>query len=83
MNAMNPNNTIRIMNTRNHLIIFTAATVLAACSSDDALTPQQPATPVEAGEIIGFQASVGQPLEVLDEEDMDAGNPRLYQHLCC
>ncbi len=61
------------MNTRNHLIIFTAATVLAACSSDDALTPQQPATPVEAGEIIGFQASVGQPLEVLDEEDMDAG----------
>lgn len=61
------------MNTRNHLIIFTAATVLAACSSDDALTPQQPATPVEAGEIIGFQASVGQPLEVLDEEDLDSG----------
>lgn len=61
------------MNTRNHLIIFTAATILAACSSDDALTPQQPATPVEAGEIIGFQASVGQPLEVLDEEDLDSG----------
>lgn len=45
----------------------------AACSSDDALAPQQPATPAEAGQNIGFHASFGQPLQVLDEEDLDGG----------
>ena len=61
------------MNTRKHLIYLSAALAFAACSSDDALAPQQPATPAEAGQNIGFHASFGQPLQVLDEEDLDGG----------
>lgn len=61
------------MNTRNHLILFSAALAFVGCTDDEPLASQQPATPAGAGVKIGFQASVGQPLQVLDEEDLDGG----------
>lgn len=51
--------------------LFAATLIGSACGNDEALGSQQPTTPTEAGEDIGFHASFGQPLQVLDEEDMD------------
>lgn len=53
--------------------LFAATLIGSACGNDEALGSQQPTTPTEAGEDIGFHASFGQPLQVLDEEDMDDG----------
>lgn len=61
------------MNTRNHLILFSAALAFVGCTDDEPLASQQPATPAGAGVKIGFQATVGQSLQVLDEEDLDGG----------
>lgn len=61
------------MNTKNHLILFSVALAFVGCTDDEPLASQQPATPAGAGVKIGFQATIGQPLQVLDEEDMDGG----------
>lgn len=54
--------------------MLAATLVLGACSSDEALTPQQPTT-TEAGETIGFNSTISDPLDILSDEDLDASTP--------
>lgn len=53
-----------------YILLAAAALVLAACSSDDALTPQQPQQVAE-GETVGFYSAIGDQLEILSTEDLD------------
>ena len=55
-------------------LLFASALVFGACSSDDALdgSKDQPSRPgIQKGEALTFEASVGQGLQILDEENLD------------
>ena len=66
------------MKLKYYIWMFAAASLFAACSNDDALAPEQPSATeqqtavVTEGEGIGFTSTIGDQLEILATEDLDA-----------
>ena len=53
-----------------YISLMAAALFVGACSSDEAVEPQQPAAPGE-GESVGFVSAIGDQLDILATEDLD------------